>query len=65
MLCSWAGSTRGFTEGSRTFLRGEWRDSAYAEYAKVPLETCGMLNEGRFVWRDGDMRLGIWRSFLD
>ncbi len=28
-------------------MRGEWRDSTYAEYAKVPLETCEVLDEGR------------------
>lgn len=30
-------------------MRGEWRDSMYAEYVQVPLETCEMLDEGMFV----------------
>jgi hypothetical protein len=26
-------------------MKGEWRDSTYAEYAKAPLENCYPLNE--------------------
>lgn len=35
-----SGIHEGFTEGSRKLMHGEWRDSTYAEYAKVPLENC-------------------------
>ena len=34
-------------------MRGEWKDSTYAEYAKVPLETCDLLDEGRLCGRMG------------
>ena len=30
-------------------MRGEWRDSTYAEYAKVPLENCEAPDEGRLL----------------
>lgn len=39
------GIHEGHTEGSKILMRGEWRDSTYAEYAKVPLENCYPLNE--------------------
>ena len=42
-----SGITQGFSEGSKKLMEGEWRDSTYAEYAKVPLETCEMLDEVR------------------
>ena len=41
------GIHEGYTEGSRTLMRGEWKDATYAEYAKVPLENCHVLDEGR------------------
>lgn len=44
-----AGLHEGFTDGSRKLMRGEWRDSTFAEYAKVPLENCHILNEKRLV----------------
>ena len=34
-------------------MRGEWKDSTYAEYAKVPLETCEVLDEGKLCSRLG------------
>lgn len=34
-------------------MRGEWKDSTYAEYAKVPLETCEVLDEGKLCGRMG------------
>lgn len=40
-----SGLTEGFSEGSRILMRHEWRDSTYAEYAKMPLESCYPLNE--------------------
>ena len=39
----------GISDGSRKLMRGEWRDSTYAEYAKVPLENCFVLNEARLL----------------
>ena len=48
-----SGIHEGFSEGSRTLMGGEWRDSTYAEYAKVPLETCEVLDEGRLLGRMG------------
>lgn len=39
------GIHEGHTEGSKILMRGEWRDSTYAEYAKVPLENCYLLDE--------------------
>ena len=39
------GIYQGLSEGSKKLMEGEWRDSTYAEYAKVPLETCEILDE--------------------
>ncbi|KAI1266193.1 alcohol dehydrogenase [Xylariaceae sp. FL1019] len=39
------GITEGAGEGSKKLMAGEWRDSTYAEYAKVPLENVFQLNE--------------------
>jgi NADPH:quinone reductase-like Zn-dependent oxidoreductase len=39
------GIHEGHNDGSKILMRGEWRDSTYAEYAKVPLENCYPLNE--------------------
>lgn len=44
-----SGLSEGFTEGSRKLAHGEWRDSTYAEYAKMPLESCYPLNEARLL----------------
>ena len=30
-------------------MRGEWRDWTYAEYAKVPLENCHLLDEEQLL----------------
>ena len=48
-----SGIHEGYSEGSKTLMRGEWKDSTYAEYAKVPLETCDLLDEGRLCGRMG------------
>ena len=48
-----SGIHEGYSEGSRTLMRGEWKDSTYAEYAKVPLETCEVLDEGKLCGRLG------------
>lgn len=39
------GIHEGSTEGSKKLLYGEWRNSTFAEYAKVPLEICILLDE--------------------
>ena len=48
-----SGIHEGYSEGSRTLMRGEWKDSTYAEYAKVPLETCEVLDEARLCGKMG------------
>ncbi|KAH8654377.1 chaperonin 10-like protein [Ilyonectria robusta] len=47
-----------FTEGSNILSRGEWRDSTYAEYAKLPLESCHPLDEQRLLGGLKDGGLG-------
>ncbi|KAJ7263983.1 alcohol dehydrogenase [Mycena haematopus] len=44
-----SGVNSGPTAGSRAMMEGEWRDSTYAEYAKVPLENCFPLDETRLL----------------
>lgn len=41
------GLTEGGTAGSRKLMHGEWRNATYAEYCKVPLENCHILDEKR------------------
>ncbi|MCJ1484300.1 hypothetical protein MMC06_004468 [Schaereria dolodes] len=53
-----SGVHEGFTEGSRKLMHGEWKDSTYAEYAKVPLENCQILNEKRLLGSVQDGGLG-------
>lgn len=48
-----SGIHEGYSEGSRALMRGEWKDSTYAEYAKVPLETCEVLDERKLCWKMG------------
>ena len=43
------GLNEGFSEGSQRLMHGEWRDSTWAEYAKVPLENCIPLDETRLT----------------
>ncbi|KAJ7855977.1 chaperonin 10-like protein [Mycena olivaceomarginata] len=50
------GINSGPTPGSVKLMEGEWRDSTYAEYAKVPLENCFPLDEARLL---GDLRYKI------
>ena len=52
------GIHEGFTDGSRKLMRGEWRDTTYAEYAKIPLENCDALDEGRLIGSPKDGGLG-------
>lgn len=44
-----SGALAGITEASHKFALGEFRDSTYAEYAKIPLENCLPLDEERLV----------------
>ncbi|EIN06716.1 hypothetical protein PUNSTDRAFT_145229 [Punctularia strigosozonata HHB-11173 SS5] len=53
-----SGLAEGFTEGGAALMRGEWRDSTYAEYAKCPLENCVPLDEGRLLGSPGAGGLG-------
>ncbi|MCJ1406547.1 hypothetical protein MMC19_000613 [Ptychographa xylographoides] len=53
-----SGIHEGFTEGSRKLMHGEWRDTTYAEYAKMPLENCYVLDEKRLLGSVGDGGLG-------
>jgi NADPH-dependent curcumin reductase CurA len=39
-------------------MRGEWRDSTYAEYTKLPLETLQLLDEKRFLGSQAEGGLG-------
>lgn len=48
-----SGIHEGYSEGSTILMRGEWRDSTYAEYAKVPLETCEILDERKLCGKMG------------
>jgi threonine dehydrogenase-like Zn-dependent dehydrogenase len=43
-----SGITQGSTEAAAKLMAGEWRDSTYAEYAKMPLENCHVLDEKKF-----------------
>lgn len=45
-------------------MRGEWRDSTYAEYAKVPLENCTALDEKRLLGPVEDGGLGYSEEAL-
>ena len=45
-LFLWA-MLEGFGDGSRKLMRDVWRDGAFAEFAKVPLENCIPLDEVR------------------
>lgn len=44
-----SGINVGHSEASKRMMREEWRDSTYAEYARLPLENCFLLNEKRLL----------------
>ncbi|OQE27858.1 hypothetical protein PENSTE_c004G09017 [Penicillium steckii] len=44
-----SGVHEGHDEESSRLMRGEWRDSTFAEYAKLPLENCYKLDEKRLL----------------
>ncbi|KAF9878094.1 isopropanol dehydrogenase [Colletotrichum karsti] len=50
-----SGMMEGFDEGGRKLSHGEFRDSTYAEFARVPLENCHVFNEERIL---GDISQG-------
>lgn len=52
------GLHEGATEGSRRLARGEWKDSTYCEYVKMPLENLHPLNEQRLLGPSADGGLG-------
>lgn len=53
-----SGVIEGFTDGTRKLMRGEWRNSTYAEYTKFPLENCIPLNEQRLLGSPSSGGLG-------
>lgn len=55
---SLSGIHEGHAEGSPRLMRGEWRDSTYAEYAKMPLENCFKLDEKRLLGAVSEGGLG-------
>ncbi|KAL8712970.1 MAG: hypothetical protein Q9220_002830 [cf. Caloplaca sp. 1 TL-2023] len=52
------GYREGHTEGSRKLMREAWRDATFAEFAKVPLENCYRINEGRLLGAPADGGFG-------
>ncbi|EIM91203.1 alcohol dehydrogenase [Stereum hirsutum FP-91666 SS1] len=52
------GMYEGYSEETRKLMRGEWRDGTFAEYAKVPLENCFVLDEARLTGGVGEGGLG-------
>lgn len=52
------GLSAGFTPGSNMLMESTWRDSTYAEYAKVPLENCSPMDEARLLGSPADGALG-------
>lgn len=53
-----SGLHEGMTDASRALMRGEWRDSTYAQYAKWPLENLHPLDEQRLLGRSASGGLG-------
>lgn len=43
------GFTSGFSSGTYSMVENEWRDATLAEYSKVPLENCILLDETRLL----------------
>lgn len=52
-----AGLHDGYSDGSKKLAK-EWRDWNYAEYCRVPLENCYVLNEQRLMGSPGEGGLG-------
>lgn len=53
-----SGLSSGFNSQSNALMEGEWRNSTFAEFAKVPLENCFPLDEGRLLGSPSDGGLG-------
>ncbi|BCS21767.1 putative isopropanol dehydrogenase [Aspergillus puulaauensis] len=53
-----SGIHEGHTEMSSQLLLGEWRDSTFAEYAKMPLENCYRLDQRRLLGSTSEGGLG-------
>lgn len=49
----------GYSEGARKLSQGMWRNSTFAEYARMPMETCTRLNESRLLGSPQDGGLGL------
>lgn len=49
----------GFNEGGRKLSQGIWRNSTFAEYARMPMESCTCLNESRLLGSAQDGGLGL------
>ncbi|KAI4200381.1 MAG: hypothetical protein LQ346_002391 [Caloplaca aetnensis] len=52
------GFREGPTEGSKKLMAEAWRDSTYAEFARVPLENCYPINESWLLGKPDDGGLG-------
>ena len=52
------GFREGPTAASKKLSHGEWRDSTYAEFAKIPLENCYKINEDRLLGKVENGGLG-------
>ena len=52
------GLSPGFTPSSNMLMENVWRDSTYAEYAKVPMENCFPMDETRLLGDPVDGGLG-------
>ncbi|PYI06974.1 GroES-like protein [Aspergillus sclerotiicarbonarius CBS 121057] len=53
-----SGISDGPTPASKRLMGSEWRDSTYAEYARVPLENCFAVDERRLLGSPSDGGLG-------
>ncbi|KAF5667268.1 alcohol dehydrogenase [Fusarium heterosporum] len=52
------GLSSGFNAESNKLMEGEWRNGTYAEYAKVPLENCFLLDEVKLLGSPKEGGLG-------
>ena len=49
-----SGVIEGGSEGSKKLMRGEWRNSTFAQYVKAPLECCIPLDEKKLTAKPED-----------
>ena len=52
------GVHEGYSPQSQRMMRGEWRDSTFCEYAKMPLETLEVLDESKLLGEVSNGGLG-------